>query len=166
MRVGASTGVVRLAPIDDDNVKAVCRLTVAPGQEDFVADNVWSLAEAYANYAYAWPRAIVRDDRVAGFLMLEIDLDEEQGRHYWLWRLMVGADHQRQGVGAAAIELACDEVRSRGGTTLYTSWVPGEAGPEPFYLGLGFAPTGEVDEDGEIVACRSLGIAPPPGGLT
>jgi diamine N-acetyltransferase len=83
--------------------------------------------------------------------MLEINLDDEEGRPYWLWRLMVGSDHQRQGVATAALALAFEEVRSRGGTEIYTSWVPGEASPEPFYLGLGFEPTGELD-DGEIVA--------------
>jgi diamine N-acetyltransferase len=71
---------------------------------------------------------------------------------------MVGADHQRQGVGRAALALAFDEVRARGGTEIHTSWVPGEGTPEPFYLGLGFEPTGEVD-DGEIVARLSLGEA-------
>jgi diamine N-acetyltransferase len=53
------------------------------------------------------------------------------------------------------LALAFEEVRMRGGKEIYTSWVPGEASPEPFYLGLGFAPTGEVD-DGEIVARLQL----------
>lgn len=153
--LGGSTSTVALEPITDDNFKAVCELTVAPGQERFVAPNVWSLAEAYANQEYALPRAIVRDGEIVGFLMLEIDLTEEKGRSYWLWRLMVGADHQRQGIATAALALACGEVLSRGGTELYTSWVPGDGSPEPFYLGLGFEPNGEVD-DGEIVARLAL----------
>jgi diamine N-acetyltransferase len=147
--------LVGLETITDQNVKAVCELSVASSQEHLVAANVWSLAQAYADYERAWPRAIVRDGQVVGFLMLEIDLDDEEGRPYWLWRLMVAADRQRQGVATAALELAFEEVRSRGGTEIYTSWVPGEASPERFYLGLGFEPTGEVD-DGEIVARLQL----------
>jgi diamine N-acetyltransferase len=153
-----STAAVSLQLITDQNVKAVCELKVAPSQEHLVAANVSSLAEAYADYDHAWPRAIVRDGQVVGFLMLEIDLDDEDGRPYWLWRLMVGANHQRQGLATAALALAFDEVRSRGGDEIYTSWVPGDASPEPFYLGLGFEPNGEID-DGEIVARLSLADA-------
>lgn len=150
-----SPAAVRLESITDENFKAVCELKAAPDQQHVVADNAWSLAEAYANHEHAWPRAIVRDEQVVGFLMLQIDLNDKEERPYWLWRLMVGADHQRQGIATAALGLAFEEVLSCGGTEIYTSWVPGEASPEPFYLGLGFEPTGEVD-DGEIVARRCL----------
>jgi diamine N-acetyltransferase len=90
--------------------------------------------------------------------MLEIDPDDPHGRPFWLWRLMIGATHQRQGIGTAALAAAVDEVRARGGTELYTSWVPGHNGPEPFYRQLGFLPTGEIDDD-EIVA--RLALQPP-----
>jgi diamine N-acetyltransferase len=142
---------VRLEPITEQNVKAVFDLAVAPGQEGFVAPNAWSLAQAVAEAAIAWPRAVLDDDAVVGFLMLEIDPDEEDGRPYWLWRLMIGAEFQRRGYGTAAVRLACEEVRRRGGTEIYTSWVPGPGSPGPFYERLGFVPTGEID-DGEIVA--------------
>jgi diamine N-acetyltransferase len=142
---------VRLEPIDPDNVKAVFELELAPGQEQFVASNAWSLAQAVAEASIAWPRAIVADGRVVGFLMLEIDPNEEDGRPFWLWRLMIGASWQRHGYGTAAVRLALDEVRARGGTEIYTSWVPEPGGPGPFYERLGFEPTGEID-DGEVVA--------------
>lgn len=143
---------VRLDPITEDNVKAVFDLQVAPGQDAFVASNAWSLAQAVAEHDIAWPRAIVTDDdEVVGFLMLEIDPEEEDGRPFWLWRLMIAADRQRRGFGTAALAVALGEVRSRGGTEIYTSWVPGEGSPGPFYERLGFVPTGEIDDD-EIVA--------------
>lgn len=146
------TATVRLEPITEHNVKAVFDLQVAPGQEEFVASNAWSLAQALAEHDIAWPRAIVDDaGGVVGFLMLEIDPHEEDGRPFWLWRLMVAADRQRQGIGTAALALALDQVRASGGTEIYTSWVPGEGSPGPFYERLGFEPTGELDDD-EIVA--------------
>jgi diamine N-acetyltransferase len=144
---------VRLAPIDEDNVKAVYELKVAPHQEDFVAPNPWSLAQAVAEQRIAWPRAIVAGDEVVGFLMLEIDPQEEDGRPFWLWRLMVGEAFQGRGYGSAALQLAIDEVRERGGTEIYTSWVDQPDGPGPFYLRRGFEPTGEIDDD-EVVARR------------
>jgi diamine N-acetyltransferase len=146
---------VRLDPIDEHNVRAVFDLRVAPGQEEFVAPNAWSLAQAVAEAAIAWPRAIVARAEVVGFLMLEIDPEEEQGRPFWLWRLMVGEAYQRRGFGSAALELAVEEVRARGGTALWTSWVDAPGGPGPFYLARGFTPTGEMD-DGEVVAVLAL----------
>jgi diamine N-acetyltransferase len=147
--------MVRLEPITDDNLGAVFALAVAPGQEDFVAPNSWSLAEAYVEREIAWPRAIVDDDTVVGFLMLEIDPQDENGRPFWLWRLMVDAAHQRRGYGSAALDLAVEYVRSLGADEFYTSWVPSDTGPERFYVEYGFVPTGEIDDD-EIVAVLDL----------
>ena len=53
--------------------------------------------------------------------------------------------------GRAAMALLADHDRNLPGAThLVTSRVPGPGSPEGFYLGLGFEPTGEVD-DGEVV---------------
>ena len=150
---------VTLEPITGDNVGTVFDLKVAPGQERFVATNPWSLAQALAAYEIAWPRAIEVAGEVVGFLMLEMDPNEENGRPFWLWRLMVGAEHQGKGYGRRALELACEEVKARGGTEIYTSWVEGEGSPEPFYLAFGFEPTGEYD-DGERVARLRLQPTP------
>jgi diamine N-acetyltransferase len=146
---------VTLQPITEDNVGAVFDLKVKEGQGEFVASNPWSLAQALAEYAVAWPRAIVAGGGVVGFLMLEIDPDDDDGRPFWLWRLMIDGAHQGKGYGAAALKIAIDEVRTRGGSELFTSWVPGEGSPEGFYHKIGFEPTGEIDE-GEIVARLDL----------
>jgi diamine N-acetyltransferase len=146
---------VRLDPITGDNVRSVFNLSVAPGQDQFVASNAWSLAQAYALHDIAWPRAIVAGSEVVGFLMLQIDPADEHGHHFFLWRLMVGAAHQRRGIGTAALALALDEVRRRGGIEIFTSWVLGDGSPGLFYERLGFVPTGEV-EDGQIVGRLDL----------
>ncbi len=142
---------VELAPITKDNVADVFNLKVAAGQEKFVATNPWSLAQALAEHDVARPRAVVADGTVVGFLMLEIDPADEDGRPYWLWRLMIDAASQRKGYGAAALRLALEQLRSLQATELFTSWVAGDQGPEGFYLRFGFNPTGELDDD-EIVA--------------
>jgi diamine N-acetyltransferase len=142
---------VSLEPITENNVGAVFDLTVEPEQAPFVAPNPLSLAQALAQYETAWPRAVVADGEVVGFLMLEIDAESEYGTPFYLWRLMVDRQHQRRGYGRAAVALAVDEVRSRGGSELHTSWVEGDHGPEQFYRNLGFEPTGEIVDD-EVVA--------------
>jgi diamine N-acetyltransferase len=130
-------------------------LEVAPNQRGFVATNPWSLAQALVEQDVAWPRAIVSGGEVVGFLMMEIDMEDPDGQNFYLWRLMVGAQHQGRGFGSQALGAACDEVRARGGTEVYTSWVEGEGGPGPFYIKLGFVPTGDID-DGETVGRLTL----------
>ena len=57
-----------------------------------------------------------------------------------------------RGYGRAALGLVVDHVRGLpNATELKVSWVPEPGGPQPFYLGLGFELTGELDED-EVVA--------------
>ncbi len=64
-----------------------------------------------------------------------------------IWRLMVDARWQRHGLGRQAIAWAVAEARRLGLRAVELSHmpVPGHAGP--FYQGLGFAYTGEFDED-------------------
>jgi diamine N-acetyltransferase len=47
-------------------------------------------------------------------------------------------------------------VRANGAAELLTSCVPGDGGPEPFYRRIGFSPTGELDENGEIILALDL----------
>ena len=66
---------VELAEITADNLGEVYDLAVGPGQNEFVASNPWSLAQAYAERESAWPRAIVADGTVVGVIMLPVDPD-------------------------------------------------------------------------------------------
>ncbi|RZT97822.1 GNAT family N-acetyltransferase [Rivibacter subsaxonicus] len=144
---------VTLREITADTVDAVIALAVGPDQQGFVASNAVSLAQALFSEE-AWYRAIHADEELVGFVML----DDETLRKsppaepdIGLWRLMIDARHQRRGIGREVIRLIVRHVASKPGVrTLYTSYVPGPGGPEPFYLSLGFVPTGEIDE-GEVV---------------
>jgi diamine N-acetyltransferase len=143
--------VVELREVTGETVRAICRLVVAPAQRGFVAPNAVSFAEALFE-PKAWYRAIYADDRPVGFVMLHDDPEAQDGPSYYLWRLMIADGYQGLGYGRRAVELVIDHVRTRpGATTLAVSWVPAPGGPGPFYLGLGFELTGEVDE-GEVVA--------------
>jgi diamine N-acetyltransferase len=54
------------------------------------------------------------------------------------------------------LELLFEYVKTRpGAPVLYTSYVPGEGSPGPFYEKMGFVYTGEED-DGELVMRRDL----------
>ena len=140
--------VVSLREVTKETVRTITALRVGPGQERFVAPNAVSIAEAYFSRDVAWFRAIHADDEPVGFVMLEDDAANER---YLLWRFMIDARHQGSGVGRRALELVIDHVRTRpGARILYTSVVPGEGNPGPFYESMGFSFTGEEDH-GELV---------------
>ena len=144
---------VSLREVTKETLRDITRLKVSPAQERFVATNAESIAEAYFSRDTAWFRAVYLGDTPAGFVMLE---DKPSEGRYYLWRFMIDARYQRTGVGRRALELLFEHVRTRpGATVLYTSVVPGDGSPGPFYEKLGFEYTGEEDE-GELVMRRGL----------
>ena len=65
---------------------------------------------------------------------------------------MIDARFQRRGFGKQALELVVEYVKTRpSAKVLSTSCVPGKGSPEAFYKKMGFTPTGEMDEDGEVI---------------
>ena len=138
---------VSLREVKAQTVRDICELSVAPGQERFVAPNSVSIAEA--NFCEnAWFRAIYADETPVGFIML---YDDPQKSEYHLWRFMIGECHPGKGYARRAMELLIEHVRGRPmAEELVLSYVPGDGSPEGFYRGLGFEPTGEVLE-GEVV---------------
>ncbi len=146
--MSAAPEPVSLREISADTVLAVVRLEVAEAQKGFVAPNAISLAQALFA-PEAWYRAICLGETPVGFVMLEDQsrlVPPPEHPEIGIWRFMIDARHQRQGIGRAALQLVIDEVRGRGRfARLELSYVPGPGCPEPFYLGLGFRHTGRVD---------------------
>ncbi len=143
----APDAAVSLREVTKDTVRTVIRLKVAPAQEDFVASNAFSIAEAHFS-DIAWFRAIYAGETPVGFIMLADDPDKPE---YFLWRLMIDAHQQGKGFGRRAVQLLIDHVKTRpGATELLVSYVPGEGSPRDFYLKLGFQDTGRVEES-EVV---------------
>ncbi len=54
-------------------------------------------------------------------------------------------------VGFMMVSWNTELVRAAGATELLTSYVLGDGGPAGFYERLGFAPTGELDGNGEVI---------------
>lgn len=111
-----------------------------------------SLAEAYVQPEFAWPRLIFDGEQLVGFVMgfflVRFDPENPDDRlRSGIWRLNIAADQQGRGYGRFAVQSVCEELRRRGQPRATVSWVPGEHGPERFYLRLGFVPTGEMSGD-------------------
>ncbi|MBX7254104.1 MAG: GNAT family N-acetyltransferase [Candidatus Promineofilum sp.] len=145
--IPSRNAVVSLREVTADTLRSILRLKVSPQQEQFVADNATSIAQAHFE-PKAWFRAIYADETPVGFVMLYDDTEKPE---YFLWRYMIDSRYQGLGFGRQALLQVIDIVRGRpGATEMLLSYVPAEGSPEPFYAGLGFINTGDV-EDGENV---------------
>lgn len=145
--------IVSLDEIMQETLRAILKLDVNETQRNYVAPNAYSIAEAHFEPC-AYFRAIYADDTPVGFLML---YDNPEKAEYFLWRFMIDQRYQKLGFAKRALELLIQRVRTRPNTKkLGVSCVPdGEESPCPFYLKMGFVPTGEVD-DGEVVMSLAL----------
>ena len=154
------TAQIRLVEVTDANRDAVIGVRVRPGQQRFVASVEKSFADA-EKYPEGkpWYRAVYAGDEPVGFVMVSWNNTPGPGLHgpFFLWRLLIGAGHQGHGYGTAILDQVVELIRADGATELITSYVPGEGCPEPFYRRYGFQPTGEIDEEGEVVITLPLG---------
>jgi diamine N-acetyltransferase len=111
-----------------------------------------TLAEAYVQPEFAWPRLIFDGEQLVGFVMAGFKpgdplLDST------IWRLNVAGTAQRRGYGRFAVQEVARVAKRRKRTILTTSYLKGEASPEGFYRRLGFEPTGRrIGEIFEAVA--------------
>ena len=151
-----------LRELTDANRDAVMALRVAASQKQFVGSVAGALESAVESpEGNPWYRAIYAGDEPVGFVMLSWDVTPDPPRiigPWFLWKLIIDERHQRRGYGRDAVRLVADIVRAEGGTELLTSYLPGAREPWPFYKSLGFRPTGELDENGEIILSLDLSV--------
>lgn len=146
---------VEFKEISYENLKAVEEIynSLSDADKKHVAPNIVSLAEAYIHYKIAWPRAIVVDNKVVGFVMLGLDnhiADKSDHPVYFLWRFMIGSEFQRKGYGKATVDLVVEKCRKENIRYLYVTCTRFEPMPYEFYIRYGFEDTNKV-EDGEQI---------------
>ena len=107
--------------ITNANIWKVCLLEPFENQKDFVAENMQSLAEAYATRNEgnnALPLAVYNDFDLIGFIMIgkgtvgnenESNLIKE---NYSLCRLMIDKKYQKKGLGKQTIDAAINLIRT------------------------------------------------------
>ena len=138
---------ISLREVTQKSLRSILRLKVAPHQENFVAPNAVSIAEAYFE-PNAWFRAVYADEIPVGFVMTYEDREKP---FYYLWRFMIDADQQGNGYGAEALKLVIEHLQGQPhATEMKLSVVPEEGSAIPFYEKHGFVDTGEED-DGEKI---------------
>lgn len=115
---------IRLEKVGVHNFEELVDLLPQKSQYQFVADNCYSLAEAYANLMdgkYAQPFGIYKGETPIGFLMIGFNIADEEGdeekfpilvNNYLIWRFMIDKKYQRKGYGREAMKLALDFIRT------------------------------------------------------
>jgi diamine N-acetyltransferase len=140
--------VIRLEAVTRDNWRDCAKLVLPASQEQRVAQNVWSIAEAAFEPHYR-PRAISLDGTVIGFLMYCPETDPPDPALFWLFRFMLAPAYQARGYGAEALRLALAEMRASGAARVRTMHKPGNLSASKLYRRLGFREIGVLD-DGDI----------------
>ncbi|MGW9627912.1 GNAT family N-acetyltransferase [Microbacterium sp. NPDC055521] len=143
---------LRVEELSAATIVAVNKLSLRPGQEQFLAPVSYGIAATVVNPQTSWQRVVLDGDQVVGFVSASFDADtpDEHFRSV-LWRINVDADDQRRGVGSFAVQVLVDEARARGVDHVNVIYEAGEDGPEAFFRRVGFEPIGET-EYSEVIA--------------
>jgi diamine N-acetyltransferase len=152
-------------PVLRAHVLPLIGLTVRADQLDLVSSNAKTLAEAaYETGSVVWG---LWDDTALVGLMAMINPAKHPFQDYpftdprdgtpaaYLWRLMVGADFQGRGYGAAALAMAFDQARSWQYSRLIAHVSDAPHSNLPFYQRYGFERTPLI-EDGELVIAAQV----------
>lgn len=159
--------MIRFEEITNKNIWKVCALEPFENQKDFVAENIQSLAEAFATRNEgnnALPLAVYYDDVLVGFVMIgkgtvgnaeESDLIKE---NYSLWRLMIDKRYQGQGLGKQTMDAVIALIRTfpfGEAKKVWLSYEPENTRARAIYQRYGFVENGEMCGN-EIVAVYDL----------
>lgn len=144
---------VELVEITPETARTYSRLRVHHSQQALVAPVLESYSDALFPEWYEggivapWLRGITADGEPVGFVMTAevTDVHPEP----YLWRLLVDRRHQGRGIGSAVIARLVERWSGMGHSSMIVGWVDAPGGPEAFYRGLGFEPTGKR-EHGEV----------------
>ena len=102
--------VVTLREFTRENLDDILGLTVTSEQENFIASNAVSIAEAHFYPEVTWFRAIYADETPVGFILLD---DDPVKSFYAVWRFMIDARFQKHGFGKRALGLVIEYVKTR-----------------------------------------------------
>jgi len=149
------TPTVEFSDVTADTWRACADLEVSDQQRAFVAPVTRYLC--LCHYGGVWrPLAVTSGGETVGFVMWAVDPDDESG---WIGGLVIGREHQRRGYGRAAVAALLERLRrEQGCSSAALSYAAENAPARALYSSLGFAETGEREDD-ELVARLQFGPA-------
>jgi diamine N-acetyltransferase len=141
-----------LRPVTKDNWEALIDLKVRDDQKNFVASNLFSIAQAQFGEEFEghWdlhPFGIYDGETPVGFLMYGYNFSHPTQQAFII-RLMVDDKFQGKGFGRFGIQKALEIFRADERIkTVGISYEPENEGARKLYAGLGFVETGRIVED-------------------
>ncbi len=139
--------MITFKTIDEDNFYDVIDMKLP--DTDFVAENVYSLAEAWLSKGDMMPYAIYNDDTLVGFIMLEKEYKEGG---LGILRMMIAEGHQNKGYGKESLKLVMnDPTYHENYDFIYLYVVPENERATYIYKKAGFYETGEVEEGENVL---------------
>ena len=149
---------ITLRDITGDNYFQVLELKISPEQEaaKFVSPVVRSLADAwfYREEGITYPKAIYADEDLVGFIMYELDTEEQQ---VFVWRFLIDQAFQGKGYGRQTIEAVLAMAKEQAQMTkVVADYVDGNEPMKKILLGLGFEETGFNKEINEHIMVYQL----------
>ena len=154
--------MIELRKLDWDNWEECMGLNVTDEQKNFVASNIYSIAQSYMHQTNddtpPFSYAIYNDDVMVGYTLYFFSAADEDNPDdedcYYICRLMIDQRYQGKGYGKQAMQKILEHIKTfpHGKANIVVlSYEPENTVAKKLYESFGFAETGEV-EDGELVS--------------
>lgn len=139
--------MIQFKSIDEDNFYDVIEMKLP--DTEFVAENVYSLAEAWLSKGDMMPYAIYNDDTLVGFIMLEKNY---KTGGLGILRMMIAEEHQNKGYGKESLKLVMNNPEHYEDYDFIYLYVVSENERATYvYKKAGFYETGEVEEGENVL---------------
>ncbi|MFT0213403.1 GNAT family N-acetyltransferase [Pseudomonas sp. F1_0610] len=146
--------MIILEEINAQNWEACTELEVTSEQEDFIASNLYSIAQLQFLPNFCG-KAIYYQGTLVGFAMYGIDNDDG---NYWIYRFMLDKAYQQKGLGSLAMQAVIEDIQRQNKMaipSIMLGYAPENIAAKRLYLKLGFKVQG-MAEWGEELASYTL----------
>lgn len=139
--------MICLRLIDQNNWEECIKLKLKQEQQDFIASNLYSIAESKI-FPHLKIKSIYFSEVLVGFAMYGIDSDDG---NYWIYRFMIDERFQGRGYGKSAMKLIIQDIANSNDCTdvIWLGYQPENEQGRRLYASVGFeevgiAPWGEM----------------------
>ena len=159
--------MIELKPITEENFEDCVNLDVKEEQQDYIAENLCSIAEAYvamtSGDTVPMPYGVYdsEEDVMVGFLMLGFNEEGDEDLaepFYCVWRIMIDANCQGMGYGREAMEKALEVVKEQPlgvAKKFCAAYTSDNSGAKALFEGAGMV-SGAPDENGNVLAVMDI----------